>query len=539
MSTISISESSKISLATPTKGQRYLAFAVAAVVLIGTAITIPYGPVPLPPVASFIPVTESMLVVCDLVIAVLLVSHAMIMGSRGVLVLAGGFFFEALIIIPHALTFPDAFAPLGVLGAGLQTTAWLFIFWHLALPASVIGYACISQEPRLLTAATLYWNAILIVGFVVLLTWVTVAYGDTLPALFADRVLFAPLTTYVTGFDLLISVVALLALFFHRKKTTFDLWLTVAMVALVSELVITAFVMTGRFCLSFYASRFLSLAASIIVLAAILLETIRQDIRIGRINLALQLERNRKLIALDAALGAMAHEIRQPLTSIVSNAEAAELMLVHPEPNLEEIREIVAEVIEGSYRVEDVVKNIRNLFRDDRREMRQVDINLVVMTVLRSLQSDLANHHIESLIELESGLPSILGHEVQLQETVLNLVQNALDAMKRGPSEGRSLCVRTERRGLNAIGISVCDSGPGIAIEMAASIFDAFVTTKKDGMGMGLAISRMIVERHGGELSVSDDVDSGARFDIVLPLGPTADQGQQSFELSSAYSIAR
>jgi signal transduction histidine kinase len=516
-----------------------LTLAVVAAVLVATAIVVPFGAIQLRPMDGFIPFTEAVLVICGLVIAALLASQATTIGSRGLLLLAAGFLFDALIIIPHALTFPGAFAPAGLLGAGLQTTAWLFIFWHFGLPAAIIGYVCLPRAPRPLTAATVYWDTTIVVGLVVLLTWIAVGYGDTLPALFADRLGFAPLATYTTGFDLAVSVVALLALLLRRQKSVFDLWLTVAVVALVAELAATTFVMTGRFCLGFYASRFLSVAASTIVLIALLAETIRQDMRLARTNLALQLERSRKLTTVDAALGAMAHEVKQPLTSIISNAEAAQLMLDHARPDIEEIRGIVGEIIDGSYRADDIVKNVRSLFLNSRGDIQQVDMNMVVKGILQGLHNDLTDHRVTCRVELESELPAILGHKGQLQEVVFNLIHNALDAMKGSPVAGRSLCVRTEKRDSKAVGICVQDSGPGITPEQMGRIFDPFVTTKKDGMGMGLAICRMIVERHGGQISASSDVNTGARFEIVLPLEPPADPYQQSPEPAIAVASPR
>jgi signal transduction histidine kinase len=241
----------------------------------------------------------------------------------------------------------------------------------------------------------------------------------------------------------------------------------------------------------------------------------------------------------DAALSAMAHEVKQPLTSIISNAEAAQLMLDHARPDLEEIGEVVGEIIDASYRADGIVKNVRSLFLNSRGDIQQVDMNIVVNGILQGLHNDLTDHCVTSRVELESELPTILGHKGQLQEVVFNLIHNALDAMKSSPIAGRSLFVRTEKRGSKAVGICVQDSGPGITPEQMGQIFDPFVTTKKDGMGMGLAICRMIVERHGGQISASSDVDTGARFEIVLPLEPPADPYQQSPELAVTVASPR
>ena len=290
----------------------------------------------------------------------------------------------------------------GLLGAGLQTTAWLFIVWHFALPAAVIGYVFLPHEPRPLTAATVYRDAVLVVGLAVLLTWIVTAYGDFLPALFVDRRGFTPLANTITGFDFSVSAVALLALMSRRKKSVFDLWLTVAVVALVAELAVTTFVIASRFSLGFYASRLLSVAASTTVLIALLAETVRQEVRLARANLALQLERSRKLATLDVALSAIVHEAKQPLSSIVHNAEAARIILNQPAPDIAQMREIVDDVVNGSYRANDIIGNVRGLFRTSREDLRRIDMNNVVSGILRGLQGDLGDHGVNPDVALEA-----------------------------------------------------------------------------------------------------------------------------------------
>ena len=532
MTTRAVWDPSTVSLATlaPTRRQRRSALAIAAAVLVAWGAIAPFGDTHFPPMNGFIPATEAVLVVCDLMIAALLAGQAVTIGSRALVLLAGGFLFDALIIIPHILTFPGAFMPSGLLGAGMQTTAWLFIFWHFALPAAVIGYVCLPREPRALTATMLYVDATVVVGLVVLLTWIAIAYGDDLPPLFVDRRGFAPLATTVTGFDLAMSVLALLALLARRQKSVFDLWLIVAVVALVAELVVTASVMTGRFSLGFYASRFLSMAASVIVLVALLAETIRQDVRLARANLALQLERSRKLTSLDAALGAIVHEVKQPISSIAHHAEAAHIMLGSPAPDLDELRDIAGEIHESSLRANEIFTSIRGLFRNSRGEFQKLDMNDIASGVLRALRAELREYNVIPRMELEADLPPVLGHQGQLQEVIFYLVHNALDAMKEGSSLERTLHVCTERRGGHAVGVSVQDSGPGIEPGQMQRIFDPFFTTKKNGMGMGLAICRMIVERHGGRLSASTDMDSGARFEMTIPVKRDAELDQQLAE---------
>ena len=529
MTTRMIFDPSKVSpvAVEPTAWQRRLTFAVAAAIIVVTALLIPFSAVQFQPVNGFIPAAEAVIVVCDLLTATLLASHAMANGSRGLLFVAGGFLFDALVIFPHAMTFPGAFTPTGLFGAGLQTTGWLFAVWHLGLPVAVIAYVCVKRDTHVVGIATVLRGAAAVMAFAAALAWIAIAYGDDLPRLFADRRSATPLANLVAGFDFAVSAAALLMLLGRRRKSVLDLWLTVTVVALVAELAVTTFILTGRFSLAFYVSRSLSLAASTIVLIALVAETIGQGLRLARANFALELERSRKLTTLDAALGAITHEVKQPISSIVCNAEAAQAILASSAPNLKELREIAAEIAESSFRTNEIFENIRGLYGESRHDMQPLDMNGVIAGILRGVEHDMKGYGITARAELESKLPAILGHKGQLQEVIVNLVHNALDAMRSSPGRERILRVRTVKRGRRAIRIVVEDSGPGIGPGQVERIFDPFVTTKKNGMGMGLAICRMIVERHGGHLFASPDVTTGARFVIVLPIKPPADPHQQ------------
>jgi Membrane-associated sensor, integral membrane domain/Membrane-associated sensor domain len=254
-----------IATMTPTVRQRRLTLVLAAIVLIATTIIAPFGAVQLRRIDGFIPATESALIILDFVTAVLLFSQSRIIGSRGLLLLASGYLFSALVVLPHLLTFPGAFAPAGLLGAGLSTTAWLFIFWHLGLPISVIGYAYLIDERRDLSPSAIYWSVTFVIGLASVLTWIVAVHDDSLPALFVDQIGLTPLANHVTSIDFAVSVVALVVLWF-RRKSLLDLWLIVSVSALVGELAMTTFVITSRFSLGFYTQRIFSLTASTIVL---------------------------------------------------------------------------------------------------------------------------------------------------------------------------------------------------------------------------------------------------------------------------------
>src|SRR6516225_3964192 len=230
---------SSIATMKPTVWQLRLTLVLAAVVLIATGIIAPFGAIQLRRIDGFIPTTESAIIITDFLTAVLLFSQSRIIGSVGLLLLASGYLFSALMVVPHLLTFPGAFAPSGLLGAGPSTTAWLFIFWHLGLPVSVIGYVYLIDERRTLTRSAIYWSVAFVIGLVCAPAWIVTAHDDALPALFVDQIDVTPLGSHVTAIIFLVGVAALAALWL-RGKSVLDLWL-VSVCALVAELGVTAF----------------------------------------------------------------------------------------------------------------------------------------------------------------------------------------------------------------------------------------------------------------------------------------------------------
>ena len=364
MDTHTISDAPDFSIATvpPTARQRQLSLIVAAIVLAATGVITAFGATQLQQIDGFIPATEFMIFVSDLFTAALLSSHARIIGSHRLLVLASGYLFSALIVVSHALTFPGAFAPSGLLGAGLQTTAWLFIFWHFGFPASVIGYACLKDEKRTLPRSTIYWSAALVVLLALLLTWIVTVHHDILPPLFVDRRTLTSLGNHVTGIDFLTSLLAL-ALLWRRQKSILDLWLTVAVVVLVAELWVTTFVIGTRYSLGFYASRLLSLTVSVVVLIVLLTETTVIYARLSNAIALLQRERANRLMNVQAATAAMAHELRQPLSAIISYGAAGLKWLKRTPPNLEEVGDCLNSMVRAGHSAEEIIASIRELFK--------------------------------------------------------------------------------------------------------------------------------------------------------------------------------
>ena len=336
-----ISHAPDFSIATvpPTARQRQLSLIVAAIVLAATAVITAFGATQLQQIDSIVPVIEFLIFVSDLFTAALLSSHARIIGSHRLLVLASGYLFSALMVLSHVLTFPGAFAPSGLLGAGLQTTGWLFIFWHLGFPVSVIVYACLKDEKRTFPQSTIYWSTAFVVLLALLLTWFATVHDEMLPPLFVDRRHITPLANHVTGIDFFVSVLAL-ALLWRRQKSVLDLWLTVALVCMVAELWVNAFVIGGRR-LGFYAARFLSVIVSVVVLFVLLIESTVLYARLSDAIALLQRERNNRLINIKAATSSIVHEVRQPLAAIIASATAARKWLEKVPPDVGEVKPLL------------------------------------------------------------------------------------------------------------------------------------------------------------------------------------------------------
>jgi signal transduction histidine kinase len=259
------------------------------------------------------------------------------------------------------------------------------------------------------------------------------------------------------------------------------------------------------------------------VLAALFSERRQHEIvlmnseaRLARANKMLQRERDNKLMNVGAAISAISHELKQPLTAIVTKGSAARRFLERTPSDVSRVQAILNEIVGASFRANEVLENIHSLFGHDH-EPHPTDINELVRESLRLLHEQFERHHVTILTQFAPDLPAVPAHKGQLQEVVINLMQNSIDAME-AVEKARFLRIQTERRGQGAIGISIQDSGKGIDARMIDTIFDAFVTTKAKGKGLGLAISKMIIDRHEGQLTASSaGAENGAIFQITLP----------------------
>jgi C4-dicarboxylate-specific signal transduction histidine kinase len=230
-----------------------------------------------------------------------------------------------------------------------------------------------------------------------------------------------------------------------------------------------------------------------------------------------QLAHANRVATLGALAASIAHDVNQPLAAIVANCEANLRWLDRPAPQLDMVREGLEQTIADAERASSVVNRIRALARKDSSEHRLTDLNAVVDEVVRLVQREVAAHQVALRLELAPGLPAVLGDRVQLQQLIINLVINGIQAMAGLEGRPRRLSIRSERDQSGDVRLSVEDSGHGIDPANANRLFDAFYTTKSGGMGLGLSICRSIVEAHGGRISASNHAGGGARFSFTLP----------------------
>ena len=214
--------------------------------------------------------------------------------------------------------------------------------------------------------------------------------------------------------------------------------------------------------------------------------------------------------------GSLAHELNQPLTAILSNAQAAQRFL--DEGNLEEIREILADIVEEDRHAGEVIRRLRLLLRKGEVQLEALELASLVDDVVKLMRSDLVAQGVRMTIEIPDGLPNVRGDRVQVQQVLVNLVTNGCDAMAARENGERSLTLAVGPDGPAAVRISVTDAGCGLPAGEIERVFEPFVTTKSQGMGLGLTVCRTIVTAHGGRLWATNNAGPGATFQFTLPV---------------------
>jgi C4-dicarboxylate-specific signal transduction histidine kinase len=228
-----------------------------------------------------------------------------------------------------------------------------------------------------------------------------------------------------------------------------------------------------------------------------------------------------RITILGELAASIAHEVSQPLTAIESNTEASLLWLTHSPPNIEAVRELATRTAAEVQRAADIIHRIRSMALRTSPEQESTAINPMIEEAVLFLRHELQRNRVETSLQLATGLPTVLGDRVQLQQVIINLAVNAIQAMAAVDGETRKLSIRTAATPEHGVLIEVEDTGPGIVHDVLERLFESFFTTKAAsmGMGMGLAICRSIIEAHAGRVAAANRMDrAGARFSILLPI---------------------
>lgn len=211
------------------------------------------------------------------------------------------------------------------------------------------------------------------------------------------------------------------------------------------------------------------------------------------------------------------HEVKQPIAAMITNAQAALRWLDRPAPNIDEVREALARIVRDGARAGDLVGRTRDLAKKRPRRKDPLKINATISEAMELVRAEAAKHRVSVRTEFVPTLPGVEGDRVELQQVVTNLIINAIEAMSETGEGPRELLVRTRKNEAGDVLVSVCNSGPGLIPGAHEDLFNAFQTTKPNGLGLGLSICRSIIEGHGGRLWASANGPSGAVFQFTLP----------------------
>jgi PAS domain S-box-containing protein len=233
------------------------------------------------------------------------------------------------------------------------------------------------------------------------------------------------------------------------------------------------------------------------------------------------LARVNRVTTMGELAASLAHEVNQPISATITNAGACLQWLERDQPNLEEARAAATRIVRDGSRAGEIINRIRSQFEKGNLKWEAVDVNEIIREMIALLRSEAMRYNISVRTELAADLPRIMGDRVQLQQVTMNLIVNSMDAMKE-VGRRRELTIKSQRTKDEQLQVSVSDSGIGLPPQQAEQIFDAFFTTKTHGTGMGLRISRSIIESHGGRLWAADNFPHGATFQFILPITAAA-----------------
>jgi signal transduction histidine kinase len=503
--------------------QRRIALGIVILLFVASVVVAPFANVPAGRVDAFIPVLQTVACLIDLMTAGLLLSQYSVRPLRAGLAIAAGYLFSGLFAFAQTLAFPGAYSAMGLFGDGSNTAGWLFVLWQTAFPVAVLIYALSKDveetpsDPATSPITTIAATIGAVLAATAALTFIASAVPSSLPTLYHDTTQQTTWANAANVYLWLLHVVALVTLFL-RRRTILDLWLMVTLFAWWPNFLLATFFTVVRFSVGWYVSRCFAVVASSILLLVLLTEMTMLYARLADSILLLRRERTGRLATVEAATTAIAHEIRQPLAGISSLGSAGLRWLNRTPPDFEKARLCFTSILDAVQRAEEIISSVRGLFKRAANHRTMVQLNDVSRMVMRLARHDLQSSGIAVTTDYQEDLPPVQGDATQLQQVILNLVKNAIDAMHNRPLGERRLRIATGSDRHSAVLFYIRDSGPGVAAENYDRIFNPFFTTKSTGMGLGLSICRTIIEEHGGTLRLIKSGPGGSTFETSLPI---------------------
>ncbi|WP_375304962.1 MASE4 domain-containing protein [Bradyrhizobium sp. A11] len=504
------------------QSQRRAAVITVFCLLLAAVSIAPFAKVQLPRIDAFIPVLQTVLSTADFLTATILFAQYSFQPQRGLLIVGIAYLFSGSFAFLQTLAFPNGYAPSGVIGDGFNSPAWFFVLWHTTFPLTILAYALLKDSsPSPSAHGEKAGQRILLA---VLCTFVVIAFAAWivttgvahLPSFYAGSIVEQTRLGNQVNVALWLLGVTVMVILFVRRRTILDLWLIVTLLAWTPNFLAAAAANSIRFSLGWYAGRGFALVASCTLLCVLLTEMTVLYSRLASALILQRRERVNRLMSIDAATAAIAHEVRQPLSSIALNASTAISQVRETPPDLDDLDIMLEEIEAASHRAGAVITSVRQLFGTRSEDRSAVDVNKIAEQAVVLLQHELHLNEVRTSTDFAADLPQVAGDATQLQQVVLNLVKNAIDAMQARPANARLLQMATRRSGATSIVLSLSDSGPGISKESQSRIFDPFFSTKPTGMGLGLAICRSIVENHGGGLRLAESSAMGSTFEMTL-----------------------
>jgi signal transduction histidine kinase/CheY-like chemotaxis protein len=533
---------------------RRIALVVALTSLAVFLAAAPFAKVPLPQLPAFLPVYQSALVVCDLITAVLLWGQYVILRSRALLMLAAGYLFGALMAIAHALSFPGLFAPGGALGAGPQTTAWLYFLWHGGFPLFFIGYALLKNDKRGAAPAPeklhlhIFLSAVAALALAGALVLLATAGHDALPPIMAGNI-DAPAKVVVAATTWGFGLVALAMLWRRGPHSVLDLWLMIVLCVWAADSALAAVFNHARYDLGWYAGRIYGLLASGFVLIVLLLENGRLHARLAFAHEMLaekseQLARASRLKS--EFLANMSHELRTPLNAVIGFSEVLKDGLVGE--LAEGQRQYVSDIHDSGQHLLALINDILDLSKIEAGQM-SLDLEPTVAATLFEhslsiVREKASRRRVRLILDVPPGSGTLMIDPRKTKQIIYNLLSNAVKFSREGgrvtlsarrvtqaeleawSSDAPTVVIRHAMPlagHTDYLQFMVEDTGIGIAPQDASRLFrmfsqlDSSMSREAEGTGLGLALVERLAQLHGGCVALASTPGQGSRFMVWLP----------------------